>query len=151
MKNLHVVDASVAIALSIFGLIATNPLIAQTSPGLSPQACPMVIVEGLKSGQGVLYVAAYSSEETFSKKALWQMRVKVVEASMQFALCDVKTDEIAFTSYQDLNENGKLDANPLGIPNEPYGASGSPPMFSGPTWQTTKVKFDSTSIIIVKM
>ncbi len=151
MKNLHVVNASAAIALSIFGMIATSHLIAQTTPAASAPACPMVIVEGLTSGQGVLYIAAYSSEETFSKKALWQMRAKVVETSMQFPLCDVKTDEIAFTSYQDLNENGKLDANPLGIPNEPYGASGSPPMFSAPTWQTTRVKFDATSIIIVKM
>ncbi len=36
------------------------------------------------------------------------------------------------TVFQDLNANGKMDKNWLGIPKEPYGFSNNPKMSFGP-------------------
>jgi uncharacterized protein (DUF2141 family) len=49
---------------------------------------------------------------------------------------DLSVDQYAAVAFQDLNGNGKLDKNFLGIPKEPFGfsnharASGGPPKFA---------------------
>jgi uncharacterized protein (DUF2141 family) len=125
---------------------AASSVWAQSSP-----VCATIKVEGLKPAGGFLYLSAYDSAASYFKKPIWQTRVKVSEATETIQLCGLSADEIAFTGFQDLNDNGKLDSNPLGIPNEPYGSSGTPPMFSAPTWESTKVKFIPDSVIAIKM
>lgn len=121
------------------------------APAKSASACPTVQIQGLKPGQGFLMLAAYDSATEYFKKSVWQVRLPVTDTQMLVTVCDLANKEIAFSGYQDLNGNGKLDSNPLGIPNEPYGSSGTPPAFSAPTWQTTKVKVAADSVVIVKM
>jgi uncharacterized protein (DUF2141 family) len=128
-------------------LVGTVPnAIAQSNT-----VCATIKVEGLTPAGGFLYLAAYDSAANYFKKPVWQTRIKVTEATASVQLCGLSSDEVALTGYQDLNDNGKLDSNPLGIPNEPYGSSGTPPAFSAPTWESTKVKFAAGSLINIKM
>jgi uncharacterized protein (DUF2141 family) len=113
--------------------------------------CPTVHIDGLKAGEGFVMLAAYDNASTFFKKSVWQVRLPVTDTKMVIAVCELANKDIAFTGFQDLNSNGKLDSNPLGIPAEPYGASGSPPAFGAPTWDATKVRVTADSIIHVKM
>ena len=94
---------------------------------------------GLQADAGTLNLAAYDSSASFFKKSVWGDRIKVVGTAMRLSVCGVAPGEIAVTGFQDLNGNNKMDSNLLGIPAEPYGASGKPPQFSAPTWDTTKV------------
>ena len=56
-------------------------------------------------------------------------------------------EAVAITLYQDLNANGKLDANPFGMPTEPWGASGQPaPM--GPSWASARVPLGAETIVV---
>ena len=68
-------------------------------------------------------------------------------ATMTFPLCGLTGGRCA-DAVQDLNGNGKLDANVLGIPTEPWGASGKPAAMSAPTWETTVVALDGTTIVV---
>ncbi len=120
---------------------------AQVAPGAA--SCPTLQFTGLKSGEGTLMIAAYSSADTFFKKPVWMNTVKVDGETMTVLVCNVDASEIAITAFQDMNGNGKLDSNPLGIPSEPYGASGKPAMFSAPTWSDTKVLFAGATLSIV--
>jgi uncharacterized protein (DUF2141 family) len=125
---------------------------APNSAVLASKACIQVEVSGLTPQTGKLMLTSFASADQFFKKPWAQNMVKVTDANMTVELCGADAaGEIAITAFQDINDNGKFDTNPLGIPTEPYGASGKPPMFSAPTWETTKVKVDGASPIAVKM
>ena len=134
---------SIAMGAAILSLAAS----AQPA---KPVECPTMDFVGLKSGEGRLMVAAYSSAESFFKAPVWSLTVKVIGDAMRIPLCNVDAAEVAITAYQDLNGNNKMDANPMGIPTEPYGASGKPAMFGPPTWNDTKVALTTASPILIK-
>jgi uncharacterized protein (DUF2141 family) len=56
---------------------------------------------------------------------------------------------VALTLYQDLDGDGRMGANIVGLPTEPWGSSGTPGTF-GPSWETGRVKLDG-SVIVVRM
>jgi uncharacterized protein (DUF2141 family) len=132
-------------------LVAVLVTTAATAWAQTSSICTTIKVEGLTPATGFLYLSAYDSAANYFKKPIWRTRVKVTEATESVQVCGLQADEIAIMGYQDLNDNGKLDSNPLGIPNEPYGSSGTPAMFSAPTWESAKVKFVPETIINIKM
>jgi uncharacterized protein (DUF2141 family) len=139
-----------AFAIAALALIA---LTAWDANAQSPAAahCPTLNVSGLKPDEGVLMIAIYTSNESFFKQPAWVTAQKVSGVAMQIPVCNLDADEIAVTAFQDLNGNKKLDTNLIGIPNEPYAASGAPPIFSAPKWVDAKVAYKSaTAPIAVK-
>jgi uncharacterized protein (DUF2141 family) len=52
------------------------------------------------------------------------MMVEVNTEARQLQFCGFSGNGVAPTLFQDLTGNTKLDANPLGIPNEPWGSPG---------------------------
>ena len=113
--------------------------------------CAEIEVTGLQADTGTLNLASYDSSDSYFKKPAWGERVKVVGTTMRIPVCNLAAGEIAVVGYQDLNDNRKMDKNPLGIPAEPYGASGTPPAFSAPTWDTTKVTWPPVADTVVKV
>ena len=69
-------------------------------------------------------------------------------ATMSFALCGLSGSSVALTLYQDLNGNGRLDANALGVPSEPWGASGKTAAMTAPSWDSSVVPLDGATIVI---
>jgi uncharacterized protein (DUF2141 family) len=142
------------LALLVLVALDTQAQTAVSAPAATPSLetpCPTLAVTGLKPGDGVLMIAVYASADTFFKKPAWTTAQKVSGATMQIPVCNLNEDEIAVTAFQDMNGNQKLDSNPIGIPTEPYAASGKPPMFSAPTWNDAKVPFKgATAPIPVK-
>jgi len=60
--------------------------------------------------------------------------VAATEEGMTVEISNLESGEYAIAVIQDLNENGKLDKNFLGIPKEPYGFSGQ--------WKSGSSSFD---------
>lgn len=113
----------------------------------APGGCAKVEVQNLRIGQGPLMVAAYIDATTFRKTAASQIQVAVMAETMQIQVCGLTGDVVALTLYQDLNSNGKMDANPFGMPTEPWGASGkAAPM--GPNWDTAQVPLGAEAIVV---
>jgi uncharacterized protein (DUF2141 family) len=124
---------------------AQTPAQTQTPVSANTAPCSEIEVTGLQPDTGTLHLAVYNSAESFFKKPVWAERIKVVGNSMRITVCGVAAGEIAVTGFQDLNSNQKMDSNLFGIPNEPYGASGKPPKFSAPTWDTTKLAWPAAN------
>jgi len=120
-------------------LLAAAPACAQT--------CVTVEVDNVRPGQGHLMVAAFGSADTFGKTPLTQVRLPAGEAKMSFQLCDLTGAVVALTLYQDLNSDGKMGRNLLGIPTEPWGSSGNPGPF-GPSWEHSQVPLDGRAITV---
>jgi uncharacterized protein (DUF2141 family) len=138
-------------ALALILLIALDTHAQAPSvqaPGETDAKCPTLDVSGLKSNEGMLMVAAYTSAEAFFKKPAWTTMQEVSGSTMQIPVCGLNVEEFAVTAVQDLNGNRKLDTNPVGVPTEPYAASGTPSMFGAPTWKDTKVAYKGASALI---
>lgn len=117
------------------------PALAQTT------GCATVEVENVRPQQGQLMIAAYGNADDFGKKPLSSLRLPAGEARMRFELCGLSGGEVALTLFQDLDSDGKMAKNLLGMPTEPWGASGSPGVL-GPSWGSGKVALDGRAITI---
>jgi uncharacterized protein (DUF2141 family) len=137
MKAL-ITACTAAIALVSFATLAH----AEAAGG-----CATVEVQNLRTGQGLLMVAAYTDAASFRNTAASQLRLAVTGETMTIQVCGLTGDVVALTMYQDLNRNGKLDANPFGMPTEPWGASGkAAPM--GPSWESAQVPLGTDAIVV---
>ena len=89
----------------------------------SQEASIRLEVSGVKPGGGIVYLAVFDSAEGWRKNVplrtlTLQSAARIVEAALA-----LPPGEYVFSLYQDLNANGKLDTNFIGIPREPVGIS----------------------------
>jgi uncharacterized protein (DUF2141 family) len=134
MKPLHITPALVVL------------LAAGTAQA---QHCVRVEVHNVRPQQGMLMVAAYAEAENYNKKPLTLMQVRPDKDQVHFDVCGATGPSLALSLFQDINGNQKLDTNVIGIPSEPWGASGKPSNFEAPRWETTQVPVDRP--IVVKL
>jgi uncharacterized protein (DUF2141 family) len=124
--------------------VVVHPAYAQGMPA----GCANVEVQNVRPAEGMLMVAAYGDAAGFNKSPLVATQMRAGAATMSFSLCGLSGASVALTLYQDLNGNGKLDANAFGIPSEPWGASGKPHAMMAPTWEMTMVPLDGSTIVV---
>lgn len=126
-------------------------LLASLAAGAShtafAQDCASVEVRHVRPGQGSLMVAAYGSADSYGKKPLTSVRLPAGEAVMRFQLCGLSGTEVALMLFQDLDNDGRMGRNLLGLPTEPWGSSGTPGTF-GPSWDTGRVALDGVPIVV---
>jgi uncharacterized protein (DUF2141 family) len=120
-------------------LLAAAPAFAAT--------CATVELRNVRPGQGFVMLAAYGDAASFGKTAMSSLRVPAGEAVMKIEMCGLSGSQVAITSFQDLDSDGKMGRNLLGMPTEPWGASGTPGAF-GPSWETTAVALDGKAISV---
>ncbi len=89
-------------------------------------------VRGIEKVKGQLYVAFYSSEDTFLKKPLTGLRVEVTDTVLTIPCQGLPAGEYAFALFQDENGNGRLDTAAFGIPTEKFGFSNNAEGIMGP-------------------
>ena len=123
-------------------------LAASMAAAAQAQNCVTIEVHNVRPQQGMLMVAAYGDAESFNKKPLSQQQVRPEGDKVRVAVCGASGPAIAVSLFQDINGNGKLDANVLGIPSEPWGASGKPSAFEAPSWKTTNVAVDGQPVVV---
>ncbi|MBK8705560.1 MAG: DUF2141 domain-containing protein [Saprospiraceae bacterium] len=126
-------------------------LIATAGLWDAPQTGNLVIsIEADVKKRGNIHVAVFQNEKAFSKKSGGVFE-KVLSYSGG-AKYGLEVPALAYGRYsvavfQDLNGNGRLDANTLGVPTEPYGFSNNPKVkWSAPTFDETAVSLKSPSI-----
>lgn len=111
-----------------------------------------VRVIGAGSDEGMMRMAVYVSPEGFNdpSQALgvdsWKIRDGLCEG--QFGI-PAEVTEIAIAAYHDVNDNGKLDRNAIGIPSERYGYTRDARGVAGPpTYESAKIAITESPIEI---
>lgn len=140
-------------ALSLSVCLTVFAVAAAVAPPAWAQTCITVEVHNVRPQQGQIMLAAFTDAESFGKKAVVSLRVPAGDAITPVQLCGVVGNSVALTLFQDLDSDGKMSRNLLGMPSEPWGSSGTPGNF-GPSWDTAKVALNSDvsgSVIIVKL
>lgn len=110
------------------GMILAGAASAQT-------ATVTVLVSGVESGEGQVYVGL--CDRGFAESDCLGGRFQPARpGEMRFVFDAVPTGVYAVAAYHDVNGNGVMDSNFLGVPREPYGFSNdvgrrAPPNFLG--------------------
>ena len=130
------------------GLATVLALPAAAQPAAAQPGCATVEVHNVRPGQGFLMLAAFADAASFRSKPAVSLRLPAGEARMSFPLCGLTGDVVALTLFQDLDGDGKMGANQVGMPTEPWGSSGTPGAF-GPSWDTGKVALDGRTIVVL--
>ena len=82
-----------------------------------------IVVTGIKENSGTIVISIHDSAESFRKHIPYR-NVELTAAGDK-AVCHIrlKAGEYAFCVYHDVNGDGKLNTNAIGIPKEPFGFS----------------------------
>ncbi len=132
-------------------LVAHAPTAAQASePAASAaQTCTVIHIEGLRPAQGRVMLAVYGDAESYQRRPLAAFsQVMASGTGQRFEVCGLNGREVALSLFQDLNANGRLDFNLVGIPSEPWGTSGKAPAMSAPTWASSRIVLDGAPLRI---
>jgi uncharacterized protein (DUF2141 family) len=93
-------------------------------------------VRGIESDAGQVRIALFTSATAFEAKtpragAFTQAR----EGGVTFVFTDLPPGRYGTSCFHDRDGDGKLGANPVGFPNEPFGFSGELGRFSPPRFE----------------
>lgn len=107
-------------ALSLAVLLAL-PAAASADGGTST----VLVFEGLRASKGVVEVALFDREQAYAarKGAVRTARVPVTDHRVSVRFEGVEPGRYGVMAYHDLNGDGRLNLNPVGIPAEPYAFS----------------------------
>ena len=83
----------------------------------------LLSVSGVKPGGGTIYAAVFDTADGYRKNVPFRSLALQPASPVVEAIVTLPPGEYVFSLYQDLNSNGKLDTNFIGIPREPVGIS----------------------------
>lgn len=77
-----------------------------------------------KAAGGTLRLVLCPTAEAFgTERGCVLQQVRVTGPVMMITFADIPAGDHAIKAFHDVNDNGKLDTNWMGIPTEPYGFS----------------------------
>lgn len=103
----------------------------------------VVKVTGIKSSEGIIQVALFSSKASFPNGKPYKAYRHILQGTeyAEITFEDVPFGTYAVAVYHDKNGNNELDTNFVGIPKEPYGFSNNHnPKLSAPDYEAAKVE-----------
>lgn len=123
-----------AISLGLFGTLMTNT------------ASIRVGVSQISQIKGTVKWALYDNEKAYEQRtpAVKSGSISVTGESLTWEVTGLAPGPYALAIYHDVNNNGVLDLNFLGVPKEPYAFSGTssskwlPPSFDKAAVQVAK-------------
>ncbi|OIQ28367.1 MAG: hypothetical protein BM564_09870 [Bacteroidetes bacterium MedPE-SWsnd-G2] len=107
-----------------------------------------VNITGLSNNEGKMVIALFDNESVFLKTEYKSYSVDIRNKSCRVVFENVPEGTYAISTFHDENENGKLDTNALGIPNEAYRSSNNEKgSFGPPRWKKAKFEVKGEKVI----
>lgn len=124
------------------------------SAASAPKAATLNLeVQGLKP-RGQVLVALYDSEKSWNAKsgAVREVKLPVAATSASVLLEGLAPGQYGAMIFQDLNKDGKMNFNLVGMPLEPYGFSNnSRGLFGPPAWNAAAFRLGGTAAHAVRV
>lgn len=81
-------------------------------------------IEGIEPTEGDLYLAVYTQKDFLEEAGIVKgIVLPIRQSAISCTLPPLPYGTYAIAVFHDLNGNGQLDRNALGVPTEPYGFS----------------------------
>ncbi|MFN7180528.1 DUF2141 domain-containing protein [Hyphomonas sp.] len=89
-------------------------------------------ITNIKTAKGKVYAALFDANGFAANKSLQGVAAEVAGDTVRISFEGVAPGTYGVKLYHDVNGNGKLDRNLIGMPSEPYGFSNDAPVRMGP-------------------
>jgi len=144
MKNLTTIIISI-LFISLQAL-SQDSFQLDTMPEENITSDLTVEVTGIKSDKGTMMVAVYGSEGQWLSQNIYGAVSEIVNGKATVVFENIPIGTYGISTFQDKNDNSKLDTGLFGIPKEPYASSrGAKGMFGPPKWTDAKFDVKNTS------
>lgn len=125
------------LAILALGLLALLPAGAgaQNSAGTGSAESSLTIdFQGIKVHRGVVLGAIFDSRGTYeaNKGAMRELKLSAVDGDVSVTIAGLKPGRYAVKTFQDIDSNGAMRFNPVGMPLEPYAFSNNARGLFGP-------------------
>ena len=146
-----------ALSLILAASIASAGIEPQTEAPPSVQATLKLEVAGIENAKGKLVIALFACEKTYESNdnPAYHIILPVTKkGSAHHTFEGLADGNYAIKLFHDVNANGKLDTNWVGIPREPYGFSNNPrirfgpPSFADAKFQLTEAKATEHKVVL---
>lgn len=142
-------ETAVATTRDTTAAMPDTTAVAPTPMPKAPTHTPLtLVIKNLASADAPIIVGLYSEANKFPdpKDQLKEYHFKPNGTEMVATIADLQFGVYAMAIYQDVNSNGKIDKNIIGIPTEPYAFSNNyKPTVKAPGFKNCKFEYDSVS------
>lgn len=102
-----------------------------------------VTVTGIAQDKGEVMVTIFNQKTPWLKQALMKQKVAAKGTAVEVKFDHLPDGDYAVSAIHDLNGNGGLDTNAIGMPTEPYGFSNDAAgNFGPPSFEQAKFSVD---------
>ena len=112
-----------------------------------------VVVQNIQQDTGSVMLGLFSTPEGFPKAATKGMLVPAAERDstgrVTMVLRDLAPGQYAVSAFHDIDGNGKLNSNLMGMPTEPYGFSNDAQgQFAPPAFEAAAITLPAQGLTI---
>jgi uncharacterized protein (DUF2141 family) len=134
---------------------STNTAVAAVADSAKVRTPLKLVITNLKSATGPVIVGVYNEKCKFPdpKCQLKVYTFKPDSMSLTAMITDLPFGVYALAIYQDVNSNGKIDKNFIGVPTEPYAFSNNyKPTVKAPGFKNCRFSYCAdTNVVAMKM
>lgn len=117
------------------------------------KGCVTLRIRNIKHKHGTVWLAFFRNAANFLKKGkeayVKPIRVKTDQQDVT-TICSLEQGWYAISAFQDLDENGNINLNFIGVPTEPYGFSNNArPILSAPSFKQCQFYVDRNKPIVL--
>ncbi len=141
-----------SVGLALRGGLFALPLLLGVSPILKAADLNLT-VDNITDTKGTLYWSIFDSEESYNteENPLLAGRSRVIGERLQITLHDLPAGDYAVKLFHDANDNGEMDSNLLGLPQEGYGFSNNAGNFGPASFSEAKVELNGNIQITIRL
>jgi uncharacterized protein (DUF2141 family) len=125
---------------SVSRIVLAVVIMPLVSLGAMADSLVKIEVSGLAEAKGSIYIAVYNSDDTWlGDDTVMASEVVIAEAlsdGLVHAELQLPEGEYALSIFHDVNDNGEMDTNWIGLPKEPVALSNNArPKFGPPKYK----------------
>ena len=129
-------------------LISMLMLIPSSRIQIQENVTLTIEIEITKYNTGQMAFAIFNDAEQFLKTPVKSNAIEVKDNRATFEFKDLPKGIYSFSYYHDVNSNGELDTNFMGVPKEPYGFSNNQKgTFGPPSFEDAKILIDQNTTL----
>ena len=113
-----------------------------------------ISIKNIQSDEGNVALQVFSNAEQYkgSAQPIIALRLTAEALKGSFTIVDLPPGFYGARVMHDLNDNGELDANFVGLPKEPYGFSNNAtPNFGPPKWDDIRFQLDGNNQQVIDL
>jgi len=136
------------LTISIFSTLGHTKSVSTVSDNsISNDEHGSVIIEisNINQMKGKVHIAVFNDSDTWLNKSVYSVRLPINEDNCKESTCvwkieNVSYDDYGIAAFHDINGNGEMDTNFIGLPQEAYGFSNNETSAFGlpPSWKKAK-------------